>query len=86
MLGGFQGEAWDVVGGRHRTIAYFQLTPSAEIEGKISLRFTSEARYSQFLPSETLLWPTDAVMSDGKQGTVFSKVLLMKTERRPAIN
>lgn len=74
-FGGFEGEAWDVVHNRHRTIAYFVLTPSTEMDGQ-TLRFTSDPKYSQFLPQGTILWHTNAPMTDGQAGTQFTKALM----------
>jgi len=74
-LGGLQGEVWDVVEGRHRTIAFFELTPSPEFGGQ-TLRFMADPSFSRLVPSETTLWRTDATMSDGRAGSEFQKVLM----------
>lgn len=80
-LGGFDGEAWDIVSGRHRTIAYFHLSTSDEMGGH-AIQFSADSKFSQFLPSKTVLWRTDAKMSDGKMGAEYEKVLMQAASEK----
>ena len=80
-LGGFDGEAWNIVDGRHRTIAYFHLTTSGEMGGQ-AIQFSADSKFSQFLPSNTVLWRTDAKMSGGKMGAEYEKVLMQVARER----
>lgn len=73
--GGFDGEVWDVVGGRHSTIAFFHLTTSDEI-GTQAIQFSADSNFSAVLPSRTFLWRTDAKMSGGKMGAKYEKTLM----------
>lgn len=74
-LGGFRGEVWDIVRNRHHVIAEFDLAPSNEVNGQ-ALRFTANAEFSRYVPSNTVLWHTDAKMSDGQWGTEYIKALM----------
>ena len=79
-LGGFRGEVWDIVSNRQRIIAYFRLAPSDEVNGQ-ALRFTANSEFSRFVPPDTVLWHTDAKMSDGQWGTEYTKALMRTVEQ-----
>jgi len=83
-FGGFRGEIWDVVGGRHRTFAYFRLKPSDKFEGK-SLQLLADQNFDRIVPPETILWRTDATMSDGAMGEEFSKILFEISRKNRAV-
>ena len=74
-LGGFRGEAWDIVGNRQRVIADFRLAPSDDVNGQ-AIRFSAKSEYSRYVPPETILWRTDATMSGGHFGDEYIKALM----------
>jgi hypothetical protein len=73
-FGGFRGEVWDIIEGRHQTLGYFRLEPTDKFGGN-SLRLTADRKFEWILPSETTLWRTNATMSNGKWGDQYLKIL-----------
>jgi len=81
LWGGFDGTVWDVQGGSRRALAFFHLSTSDEMGGQ-AIQFSSDSNFSQVLPSKTVLWRTDAKMSDGKMGSEYKKVLMQVVRER----
>lgn len=72
-LGGFHGEAWDIVQGSRQPVAAFRLKP--EGEGHDTLRLIPDPSGAKIFPGEVLLWRTDTEMAGGRPGKRFEQVL-----------
>lgn len=75
LLGGFDGEVWDIQNNRRALLGYFHLSTSDEVNEQ-AIQFSADSNFSDILPSKTILWRTDAKMSDGQMGTGFRKLLM----------
>lgn len=72
-LGGFDGAIVEGILGRKATLGYFKLLPGDEHGDYVE--FTAPENFSTIVPTQALLWRTDAQFSGGEPNPRFRQIL-----------